>query len=569
MGPDAARAAAAKIARKAKDDEVAQTLVTAWSENDKLLRLEETAKALATEHDLEKLLNDIIDAAIGVMGAERGFLMLADETGVLQVQVARNIGQTALDDAEMKVSTSIATRAFTSGASVLTSNAEEDDRFEGSQSIMAFQLRSILCAPLTAQSGAIGVIYMDNRSAKGIFDVADQRLLELFGGQAAVALENARLHGELLASRDELDTQKRHVEELNRRLAERLEKQQVELVEVRRSLDASHRDLALKYNYDRIIGTSPKMQEIFRLLDRTTDTSVSVLIVGESGTGKELVAKAIHFNGPRKNKPFAAENVSAISETLLESELFGHVRGSFTGAVTDKLGLFEVANGGTLFLDEIGDMSKNLQAKLLRALQEGEIRRVGGKSTIKVDVRIVSATNRNLEEMIGSGDFRQDLYYRLNVIKVTLPPLRERREDVPLLVDHFLEQMASDGKQPKRAISDEALRLLMAYDWPGNVRELENEISRAVVLSDDQITPSVLSERICSQAAAGPAIPTDLNRPLKDVVEELEKHIILNKLEETAGNKSATAKALGLSRDGLRKKLIRYRLGTDEESAHS
>ena len=237
------------------------------------------------------------------------------------------------------------------------------------------------------------------------------------------------------------------------------------------------------------------MYEIFHILDQVTDSDVPVLIQGESGTGKELIARALHFNSKRKDHPFVSENCSAIPETLLESEFFGYEKGAFTGADQDKPGLFEIANGGTLFLDEISEMNLDMQAKLLRVLQEGEIRRVGGKKTIRVDVRLISACNRDLAEEVRKKRFRSDLFYRINVITIELPPLRERKEDIPLLVEHFLQRGAKKIGRKKR-ISPRALEYLMEYDWPGNVRELENEIERAMVLAEDVITPDVLSPSI-------------------------------------------------------------------------
>ena len=235
------------------------------------------------------------------------------------------------------------------------------------------------------------------------------------------------------------------------------------------------------------------MLELFRLLDRLTDTALPVVIQGESGTGKELVARAIHFNGPRRDRPFVSENCAAIPETLLESTLFGYVRGAFTGADHDTRGLFEVADGGTLFLDEVGEMSPAMQGKLLRVLQEGEFRRVGGERTRKVDVRIVAATNRDLARMVEEGKFRQDLYFRLNVARILLPPLRERREDIPLIVEHLLAKHAANAATPAKPLDPAALARLVAYRWPGNVRELENEITRADALSGERITVADLS----------------------------------------------------------------------------
>ena len=273
----------------------------------------------------------------------------------------------------------------------------------------------------------------------------------------------------------------------------------------------------MRYDYRNIVGRTPRMLELFRLLDRLTDTALPVVIQGESGTGKELVARAIHFNGPRRDRPFVSENCAAIPETLLESTLFGYARGAFTGAEHDTRGLFEVADGGTLFLDEVGEMSPGMQGKLLRVLQEGEFRRVGSERTRKVDVRIVAATNRDLARMVEEGKFRQDLYFRLNVARISLPPLRERREDIPLIVDAPGGQARGAGRQGRpqsgaggpKPIDPDALARLIDYRWPGNVRELENEIMRAMALSGERITVADLSPQVAARGEDGPGAPDD------------------------------------------------------------
>jgi transcriptional regulator with PAS, ATPase and Fis domain len=300
---------------------------------------------------------------------------------------------------------------------------------------------------------------------------------------------------------------------------------------------------------------------VFRLLDKVTDSDIPVFIHGESGTGKELVARAIHFNGPRARRNFVSENCAAIHETLLESELFGSVRGAFTGANRDRKGLFEVADQGTLFLDEIGEMSPLMQKKLLRVLQEGEFRRVGGKEVIKVDVRILSASNQNIARLVESGEFRADLYYRINVLTVDLPPLRERKEDIPLLAQHFLAVQAEKRKIPIRKMEKSTLQILMGYSWPGNVRELENEIARAIALSDDQITPEVLSTHI--QKGQGDSIDLTeiVGRGLKEIVQDqtriLERRVIECTLTATGGVKSEAARRLQISRPTLDSKIER------------
>ncbi len=313
-------------------------------------------------------------------------------------------------------------------------------------------------------------------------------------------------------------------------------------------------ELIEKYKLENIVGRSPQMLEVYKTIARVAESRSTVLIAGESGTGKELVARAIHFNSPRSAKPFIAVDCGSLAETLLESELFGHVRGAFTGAGTSKKGLFEEADSGTCFLDEVGDISLAMQAKLLRFLQEHEIKRVGGTETIRVDVRIVAATNRNLEQLVSEKKFREDLFYRLNVVSIHLPPLRERIEDIPLLADHFLRKYAAENKGPISQISSEAMDFLLRYQWPGNIRELENVIERAITLSHH---PVILAEdlprrlREPAKAAAG-ALPSQM--PLS----ELEKLYIQKILEETGGNKKKAADILGIDRRTLYRMAARF-----------
>lgn len=307
-----------------------------------------------------------------------------------------------------------------------------------------------------------------------------------------------------------------------------------------------------------IIGQSAALDEVLRLIERVKDSNLPVLITGESGTGKELVARALHFESVRHDRPFVVQNCAALQEQLLESELFGHVRGAFTGALRDKPGLFEVADGGTFFLDELGELSQALQAKLLRVLQDGTFTSVGSTTVKHVDVRVVAATNRDLHEMMRNGTFREDLFYRINVVNIRIPPLRERRDDVPLLVEHFLAQHAErDGRRVQ--LSADALRVLCDYDWPGNIRELENEVARLVVLSDQHVPVPVelLSPHLRGKGSStrSPASPR-----LRDAVEALERQMISDALRRSSGNRSEAARELGISRSSLIAKIAQYEL---------
>jgi two-component system response regulator HupR/HoxA len=313
-----------------------------------------------------------------------------------------------------------------------------------------------------------------------------------------------------------------------------------------------------RYRFDELVGTSPTLQKMLGLVERVVASDTTVLITGETGTGKELVARAIHYNGPRAERQFVSENCGAIAPDLLTSELFGHSKGAFTGAVEDREGMFEVADGGTLFLDEIGDCPPDLQTRLLRVLDQGEIRRVGDSRPIKIDVRIIAATHHDLERDVAEGRFRKDLFYRLSVFTVRTPPLRDRREDIPQLAQHFLDRLSRTGR-PTRAFTAEALALLAAYDFPGNVRELENEVERAYTLADTDayITPDLLSDKF---AALTPSASAAGESSLRAAVERVEAQLIRDALDRNGGNQTRSAIELGLSRRALIDKLQKYRL---------
>ena len=317
--------------------------------------------------------------------------------------------------------------------------------------------------------------------------------------------------------------------------------------------------LASQFNIKNIVGKSAKIMELFKLIQDVAPTNTTVLIQGENGTGKELIANAIHFNSPNVNKPFIKLNCGVLAETLLESELFGHVKGAFTGAIKDKIGRFELANGGTLFLDEIGEISPNMQVKLLRVLQEGEFERVGGTETIKVDVRIIAATNVNLEERIRDGKFRQDLYYRLNVIPIRVPPLRERKDDIQLLANHFIEKFERIHKKKIIRLEDDVLPSLQEYDWPGNIRELENYLERAIVLNKSSIISRVDFPDTIARTKV-PGMEYDTSNGLMPVVEDFERKLILSELEKNRGNKVKTAQHLKLHRSTFLSKLKKYNI---------
>jgi transcriptional regulator with PAS, ATPase and Fis domain len=351
--------------------------------------------------------------------------------------------------------------------------------------------------------------------------------------------------------------------------ADEIQSYHAELKRRERELSSLTQELGERYRFENIVGNSRAMQNVFRLLEKIIESESTVLIQGESGTGKELIARAIHYNGPRAKKAFVVQNCSAFNDNLLESALFGHTKGSFTGAIKDKKGLFEIADGGTFFLDEVGDMSPALQVKLLRVLQEGTFTPVGGTETREVDVRVIAATHKDLQKMVERGEFREDLYYRINVIKIQIPPLRERIDDLPILSEHFLRKHfrvrpGAARMRPPR-LSEEALAAMQRYPWPGNIRELENEIERCMVLGGDldELPEDLLSQRVRDAAGAPPArVGNRFEQAgsLKDAVERVERDLIHQGLIRTHWNKSQLAKELGISRSNLITKVERYGL---------
>jgi len=342
-------------------------------------------------------------------------------------------------------------------------------------------------------------------------------------------------------------------------------KRVMELQDLQAENSQLKRTLHQRYGYENLIGSSEGIQKVCSLIEKVAETDSTILILGESGTGKELVARTIHYNSPRKNKPLIPINCGAIPETLLESELFGHEKGAFTGASTTRIGRFELADGGTIFLDEIGDMSPTLQVKLLRVLQQREFERVGGVRTIKVDVRIIAATNIDLEHAVHEGKFREDLYYRLNVIPVVIPPLRERADDIPLLMDHFLSHFNKSKKRDIKGFSPAAMDILISYPWPGNIRELENLVERLIILKGngticpDDLPEKFISHTLNNEGALHITLPeTGVN--LKDVVEEFENNLILQAMQKAQGVKNKAAQLLSLNRTTLVEKLKKKKL---------
>jgi len=467
-----------------------------------LLRI---AQTVASVRGLEPLQRQILESVLAVIPADRAAIFLC-------LPHSKEFASTFAWDRKtghrekVEVSQTVLSQVLDEGVAVLSNNVmDEGDELSSAQSLVLRHIESVLAVPLEILDRLLGVIYLETGTVGERFDEGHLQLLTAVGGIAARALENAR--------------QLESLESENERLLE---------------------EISLEHN---MVGESPRIREVFLFIQRAASADATVLITGESGTGKELIARAIHRASLRKHKPFVALNCAALPENLLESELFGHERGAFTGAIAQKKGKLEVAEGGTVFLDEIGEMAPLLQAKLLRVLQEREFERVGGTKTIKMDVRILAATNRNLEEASRTGGFRQDLYFRLNVVSVRAPSLRDRREDIPLLAAYFVKKYAERAKRAVTGISADARMCLQHYDWPGNVRELENAIERAVVLgSTDIILPEDLPENILERAPqSSSALPA-----FHDGVREAKKQLIVTALEQADGNITEAARRLGL-----------------------
>jgi Nif-specific regulatory protein len=446
----------------------------------------------------------------------------------LAVSRERTKGSARITGADpVRASRAVLRRVLADRAAVLTANAQEA---LSSESILGGQILSILAIPLWRGDDIIGLIQSDNRASAGMFSETDLEVGLLLAAQASLAIDNATLVQRL-------------------RVAE--ERARGENVYLRRKEQ--------KIKFDNIIGDSAAMKAVYAQLDRVIDTRATVCIEGETGTGKELIASAVHHQSQRNDKMFVAQNCAALPENLLESELFGHKRGAFTSADSDKKGLFEIADGGTLFLDEMGEMPLPLQAKLLRVLQEGTIRPVGATSEKQVDVRIICATNRDLSAEVEKGRFRQDLYYRLMVFPITLPPLRERREDVPALAAHFLKRYAEEYRVELPGFRQDALDALSSYNWPGNIRELENEIQRLVIQAEPGhwIEITDLSPRLRKIEGTITRIAPQKGT-LKDMMDQVERWLLTEALREHGGNKTKTAVTLGITREGLHKKLAKF-----------
>jgi transcriptional regulator with GAF, ATPase, and Fis domain len=507
-----------KKAPKPEDDVSATTQSTALGAHEiaGVRKLFAFSEKLIKIRDLDQLLATMLDDVIEITHAQKGFLLLLESTMHVAtrgergddkgerkwvIRAARNVDKTAIIGSG-GISDSIVQRIITTGQALIVSDALTDTTFGQSESVVALQLSSVMCAPLVAQGEVIGALYVGNDKVKQLFRKPQLDLLSIFGSQASLILQNAMLLAALREDKAKLENELR-----DKRFGE-------------------------------IIGSCPSMREVFRKLEKVAGTDISVLITGETGTGKELVARELHRRSQRADGPFVTINCGAIPENLIESELFGHVKGAFTGAVMDRPGKFHIANGGTLFLDEIGELPLNLQVKLLRVLQERVVMRVGSSKPERVDIRVVAATNRDLEQMVREGTFREDLYYRLNVVNLWLPPLRDRGDDVLIIAKTLLSKYAEEFQSPVRGYSPAAIAAIKKYDWPGNIRQLQNRIKKALVLCESKLLgPDDLD--------LGPTAEMGI-LPLEKAKEDFQRRYVLEVLERNNGNRTQTARDLGV-----------------------
>jgi len=513
-----------------------------------LLEISQTAQAYLS---LNELIYYIIKKVQKVLSVEGVSVILCDESSEeFFISWTENINKkysAKLKELRFPIDKGIAGRVLKNRKPELILDTESDpNHFKRVDNFTGFQTKSMIAVPLQGKRDVIGVLEVLNKRT-GQFDATDLDFLTTLSCIVGLSLENARIHATLDRAYKELQV----IDKAKDNLIELTKEENLRL----------RREVEGRYRFDLIKGNSDPMLEVLKLCERAIQSDITVLVEGETGTGKELIARCIHYNSRRKEMPFIAQNCGALPETLLASELFGYKKGAFTGAYKDKRGLFEVAHGGTIFLDEVGEMSPMMQASLLRVLQEGEIKPLGAEISKKVDVRVISATNRTLAKDLREGRFREDLFYRLSVFPITLPPLRERTSDIPVLALHFLQDFNDKHNKCIKGISPQALRCLSMYPFPGNVRELQNEIERAVAMTEDgkHIETEHLSDKVLSKECAT-QFQAPLQGSLKETVEALEKRMVTEALEKHRGNKTRVAEQLGLSRFGLMKKMQRYGL---------
>ena len=536
----------ARVFAMRKIEELVPQATIVENDDSRLRALYQAQKRVGAAQDLSEVLIAICESSFALVPlATHVTIVLREDdeeggrpgaSGYVPV-MTRVRGQDAPPSAPIPITRSVFRKVVSERAAVVAADAPSE--VGRSESLMGAQIRSTLGLPLWKGEEILGVIQVDNREATGVLTSGDLELMAVLAHNASLAVANARLVQRLRAAE------------------ERLRKENAFL----KGREQERRTGGKRDGAPEIIGASAPMKQLLAQLEKVVNTRVTVLIEGETGVGKELVAASVHYRSNRRDRLFVGQNCAAMPETLLESELFGHRKGSFTGAHEDKKGLFEIADGGTLFLDEVTEMPISLQSKLLRVLQEGEVRPIGATQEKKVNVRIVAATNRNLEKEVAEGRFREDLYYRLKVFPLRVPPLRERREDIPLIAEHFLQRFSTEFGKPSAGFSQQAMELLQSYDWPGNVRELQNEVQRLVIQTDPGgfVTPEMLSPRVRQVEGMVERVrPT--KGTLKEMMDQVERWLLIEALREHSNNKTAAAKSLGITREGLHKKLRSFGL---------
>lgn len=493
-----------------------------------LQKLIEIGKQVLAESDINRVLTIALDGAIEITGAERGMVILFGSGDKILFETARNLKKADIENPKFEISQTIINRVKSDFKAICLHNALEDHSLKKSASAVRLKILSVICLPLQYENNTFGVVYLDNRTVRGAFEQDTFRFAQEFTDFISLAAHHALEKKRL----------KNHITSLGK-------------------------EIRGKFQFEEIIGSHPKIMEVLKLVGQVADTDATVLLQGENGTGKELIARALHYNSSRKNKPFLPINCGALAENILESELFGHVKGAFTGAIKDKAGYFERADGGTIFFDEISEMSPSLQVKLLRVLQTGEYSPVGSTEICHCDVRIVAATNKKVEELVKDDKFREDLYYRLKVIELELPPLRERRSDIPILAGHFLKLFSKKYNRENLQISERTKAILLAHDFPGNIRELEHTIQHAVVLSEGDIIeqqhlPHNLSGKKNSLQATNRH--SSLTEIKHHASEEAEDEFIRECLKTTRGHISNAAKMAGIDVSNFHKLIKKHNI---------
>jgi Nif-specific regulatory protein len=498
------------------------------TKTEELPLLYEITKALSESLDLRRSLYKVLEILSTSMGMMRGTVTILNPLrNEIRIEVAHGMSRVAMERGKYQVGEGVTGRVIQTGEAFIVPRISQEPLFlnrTATRRILRDQEFSYICVPVKKGDQVVGTLSVDRPYDEAYSLKEGERLLSIVAtmiAQHVINLEGLQLESEKLR-------------EENRRLRD---------------------ELSRKYRITTIIGNSNKMREVFQMISQVCRSNATVLIRGESGTGKELAANAIHYNSQRAKQPFVKVNCAALPTNLIESELFGHEKGAFTGAIRQKLGKFELANKGTIFLDEIGSIDMDLQIKLLRVLQEKELERVGGHQTIKVDIRIIAATSKNLEAALDEGTFRSDLYYRLNVFPIYMPPLRERKTDILLLADHFLEKYSKENRKDIRRLSTPAIDMLVQYHWPGNVREIENCIERAVLLCDEHVIHSYHLPLTLQTGEESDTVPV---LSLEEAVANLEREMIIDALKNTHGNMSKSAQMLHITERKFTYKAKRY-----------